>query len=154
MCFEIRKQLGPKKYLLVLDDVWTEIYHRWQGFEKFLKVGKTGSRIVVTSRSRKTAEMVGGGRIHEIRGLLKEDSWCLFERTAFLPQQRETPDDQLVKLGKEIVQKCINVVPLAIKVVGGLLRGQHKSKWVSFQDKGLVNIRESDDTLNQILMRG
>ncbi|XP_074293552.1 putative disease resistance protein RGA1 [Silene latifolia] len=150
MQLELRKQLGGKKYLLVLDDVWTESYHKWQDLEKYLRVGESGSRIVVTTRSKKTAQIVGDVQVHELQGLPEEGSWRLFERMAFLPRQRENPEDDLVILGKEIVKKCKNV-PLAIRVVGSLLYGEPRHKWLSFRDKELANISESDDTMNNIL---
>ncbi|XP_074293560.1 putative disease resistance protein RGA1 [Silene latifolia] len=151
MHLEIREQLGGKKYLLVLDDVWIESYHKWQDLEKILKVGASGSRILVTTRSKKTAEViVGDVQVHELQGLPEEQSWRLFESMAFLQRQRENPDDELLELGKEIVKKCKNV-PLAIRVVASLLRGEPKLKWQSFRDKELANISESDDTINNIL---
>ncbi|XP_074319553.1 putative disease resistance protein RGA4 isoform X2 [Silene latifolia] len=144
---EVREKLGGKKYLLVLDDVWTESYDKWQQLEGFLKVGQRGSRIVVTTRSKTTAQMIGGDQVHELQGLSEMESWNLFQRMAFQAKER---DDDLVALGKEIVKKCTNV-PLAIRVVGSLLRGQSKSKWLSFYDKGLESISESNDTVNRIL---
>ncbi|XP_074285385.1 putative disease resistance protein RGA1 [Silene latifolia] len=140
---EVNKQLGGKTYLLVLDDVWTESYHEWQQFQGFLKVGGRGSWIIVTTRSKTTAQMIAGDQMHELRGLSEPESWHLFERMAFQGVER---DDELVKLGKEIVKKCINV-PLAIRVVGSLLRGQSLSKWLSFHDKGLDCLTESNDAM-------
>ncbi|XP_074285709.1 putative disease resistance protein RGA1 [Silene latifolia] len=140
---EVKQQLGGKKYLLVLDDVWTESYHEWQQFQGFLKVGGRGSWIIVTTRSKTTAQMIAGDQMHELRGLSEPESWHLFERMAFQGVER---DDELVKLGKEIVKKCINV-PLAIRVVGSLLRGQSLSKWLSFHDKGLDCLSESNDAM-------
>ncbi|XP_074293556.1 putative disease resistance protein RGA1 [Silene latifolia] len=150
MHLELRKQLKGKKYLLVLDDVWTENYHRWQDLEKVFRTGASGSRIVATTRSKKTAQIIGDVRVYELQGLPEEKSWLLFERMAFLPRQLESPDDELIKLGKEIVKKCINV-PLAIRVVASLLRGEPKSKWLSFRDNELAHVRKSDDTMDNIL---
>ncbi|XP_074287761.1 putative disease resistance protein RGA1 [Silene latifolia] len=144
---EVKEQLGGKKYLLVLDDVWTESYDEWQRFEGFLKVGVKGSWIIVTTRSKTTAQMIGGDRVHVLQGLSELESWHLFERMVFHTEER---DDELVKLGKDIVKKCTNV-PLAIRVVGSLLRGQSKSKWLSFHDKGLDFLSESNDTMTRIL---
>ncbi|XP_074321401.1 putative disease resistance protein RGA1 [Silene latifolia] len=144
---QVREKLGGKKYLLVLDDVWTENYQKWQQFEAFLKVGRRGSRIVVTTRSKTTAQMIGDDKVHELLGLSDMDSWYLFERMAFQARER---DYDLVKLGMEIVKKCTNV-PLAIRVVGSLLRGQSKSKWSSFHDKWLDSISESNDSMTSIL---
>ncbi|XP_074287820.1 putative disease resistance protein RGA1 [Silene latifolia] len=140
---EVKRQLGGKKYLLVLDDVWTESYHEWQQFQGFLNVGGRGSWIIVTTRSKTTGQMIAGDQMHELRGLSEPESWHLFERMAFQGVER---DDELVKLGKEIVKKCINV-PLAIRVVGSLLRGQSLSKWLSFHDKGLDCLTESNDAM-------
>ncbi|XP_074285438.1 disease resistance protein RGA2-like [Silene latifolia] len=91
--------------------------------------------------------MIGRDGVHVLQGLSEPKSWDLFERMAFQAEER---DDELVKLGKEIVKKCINV-PLAIRIVGSLLRGQSKSKWLSFHDKGLNFIGESTDTMTRIL---
>ncbi|XP_074285625.1 disease resistance protein RGA2-like isoform X2 [Silene latifolia] len=143
----VKRQLGGKKYLLVLDDVWTESYDEWQKLEGFLKIGGRGSWIIVTTRSKTTAQMIAGDQMHELRGLSESDSWHLFERMAFQAEQR---DDELVKLGKEIVKRCTNV-PLAIRVVGSLLRGQSKSKWLSFHEKGLDSLGENNDTITRIL---
>ncbi|XP_074286001.1 putative disease resistance protein RGA1 isoform X2 [Silene latifolia] len=143
----VKEQLGGKKYLLVLDDVWTESYDEWQKLEGFLKIGGRGSWIIVTTRSKTTAQMIAGDQMHELRGLSESDSWHLFERMAFQAEER---DDELVKLGKEIVKKCTNV-PLAIRVVGSLLRGQSKSKWLSFHEKGLDSLAESNDPITRIL---
>ncbi|XP_074317947.1 putative disease resistance protein RGA1 [Silene latifolia] len=91
--------------------------------------------------------MIGGNQVHELQGLSEMESWNLFQRMAFQAKER---DDDLVALGKKIVKKCINV-PLAIRVVESLLRGQSKSKWLSFYDKGLESVSERNDTLNRIL---
>ncbi|XP_074293568.1 disease resistance protein RGA2-like [Silene latifolia] len=63
---------------------------------------------------------------------------------AFRAEQIENPDYDLVRVGQNIAKKCADV-PLAIRVVGCLLRGQSKNKWLSFQDKVLASIDESDD---------
>ncbi|XP_074285248.1 putative disease resistance protein RGA1 isoform X2 [Silene latifolia] len=140
---EVKQQLEGQKYLLVLDDVWTESYHEWQQFQGFLKFGGRGSWIIVTTRSKTTAQMIAGDRVHLLQGLSEPESWHLFERMAF---QGEKRDEEWVKLGQEIVKKCTNV-PLAIRVVGSLLRGQSKSEWLSFHDKGLVLLSESNDAM-------
>lgn len=60
------------------------------------------------------------------------------------------PVDDLINIGREIVQGCARV-PLAIRVVGSLSYGQDKSKWVSFQKIGLANVRESHNDIMPIL---
>uniref|UniRef100_A0A803LB19 Uncharacterized protein n=1 Tax=Chenopodium quinoa TaxID=63459 RepID=A0A803LB19_CHEQI len=146
---QLRKKLAENKYLLVLDDVWTESCEQWNALTQYLKGGKKGSWIVVTTRSRRTAEIIEDGLRHELNGLSKEDSVCLFKRVAFRSQPSNPPED-LIKIGEDIVEKCGNV-PLAIRVMGSLLYGQEKNKWLSIQKLRLVEVKESQISIIPIL---
>ncbi|CAO2839040.1 unnamed protein product [Amaranthus hypochondriacus] len=146
---QLRKELAGKKYLLVLDDVWTERREQWCDLIQYLNGCQKGSWIVVTTRSHKTASMLGG-LTYELQGLSKENSWRLFERAAFGPYNSSPPDDVLVEIGRKIVDGCARV-PLAIRVVGSFLYGQEKSKWESVQKLGLANIKENEDDIMSIL---
>uniref|UniRef100_A0A803MTP8 Uncharacterized protein n=1 Tax=Chenopodium quinoa TaxID=63459 RepID=A0A803MTP8_CHEQI len=122
---QLREQLASQRFLLVLDDVWTENRDQWCELVKYLIGGQKGSWIVVTTRSQKTATVIGGGQMYELQGLSKENSWHLFERTAFGPDKYNPPDN-LVEIGLEIVDKCA-------------------------QEIGLANIRESENGIIPIL---
>uniref|UniRef100_A0A803LMJ4 Uncharacterized protein n=1 Tax=Chenopodium quinoa TaxID=63459 RepID=A0A803LMJ4_CHEQI len=102
---QLRDQLAGKKYLLVLDDVWSEKRDQWRDLERFLIGGQKGSWILVTTRSLVTARIIGDGLTYELQGLSEENSWCLFERMAFGLQSSNPPDD-LVKIGQDIVKRC------------------------------------------------
>ncbi|XP_021740886.1 disease resistance protein RGA2-like [Chenopodium quinoa] len=145
----LRNKLAGNKYLLVLDDVWSEKCDQWRALAGFLIGGQRGSWIVVTTRSQVTAKFIGDGLTYELQGLSEENSWCLFERMAFGLQSSMPPDD-LVKIGLEIVKGCARV-PLAIRVVGSLLYGQDKSKWLSLAQIPLANLRESQNDIMPIL---
>ncbi|XP_021738892.1 disease resistance protein RGA2-like [Chenopodium quinoa] len=147
---QLREQLAGKKYLLVLDDVWTENYDRWHTLKQYLMGGQKGSWIVVTTRSHRTAEIIGDGARHDLQGLSKENSWCLFKRVAFGSNHSSLPND-LVKIGQYIVEECVNV-PLAIRVIGSLLYGQDKQKWLSIQKMGLGKIKGSQNSIMPTLM--
>ncbi|XP_021732074.1 putative disease resistance protein RGA1 [Chenopodium quinoa] len=142
---QLREKLAGKKFLLVLDDVWTENYERWHTLTQYLMGGQRGSWIVVTTRSQQTVRIIGGGPRHELQGLTKEKSWCLFKRVAFGSQHENLPED-LVEIGQDIVGKCANV-PLAIRVVGSLLYGQEKNKWLLIQKLGLAEVNRSEDSI-------
>lgn len=77
---KVQKELDGKKFLLVLDDVWEDVATKWHELRKALMGGK-GSRILVTTRSRNVADIVGGQR-HELKGLSEAESWNLFETLA------------------------------------------------------------------------
>ncbi|KAL9225246.1 hypothetical protein vseg_001195 [Gypsophila vaccaria] len=144
---ECQKQLGKHKYLLVLDDVWTEDREQWLKLERFLKFGKEGSWVVVTTRSKETARIVGNGVMYELQGLSLEHSWRLFEKTAF---GEANPPKQFVEVGHQIVDRCANV-PLAIRVVGSLLYGQTLKRWHSFRQKGLAYMNDDENEIKSIL---
>ncbi|CAO2838977.1 unnamed protein product [Amaranthus hypochondriacus] len=140
---KFQKQFREKKYFLVLDDLWNEDRGKWIELKKYLRMGQAGSKIVVTSRSEKTASSIGSKHVHKLKGLSEEDSWCLFEMTAFGEGEKY---EELVKIGENIVKKCCNN-PLAIKVIGSLLHGQEISKWESIEKSGLGEITESSDQI-------
>ncbi|XP_021721837.1 putative disease resistance protein RGA4 isoform X2 [Chenopodium quinoa] len=146
---QLRNQLAGKKYLLVLDDVWSEKCDQWRDLERFLIGGQKGCWILVTTRSLATAKIIGDGLTYKLQGLSDVNSWCLFERVAFGLQSSNPPDD-LVKIGEEIVKGCARV-PLAIRVIGSLLYGQDKSKWLSVVQIPLANLRESHNDIMPIL---
>ncbi|KDP39600.1 hypothetical protein JCGZ_02620 [Jatropha curcas] len=118
-----RDFLPGKKFLLVLDDVWNDNYSDWEPLLELLKLGNKGSKVLVTSRSRKVADIVGTCPPYLLEYLPENECWSLFERIAFkkgdLPYPRKK---DLEDIGREIVAKCKGL-PLAVKTMGGLLRG-------------------------------
>ncbi|KAJ8422809.1 hypothetical protein Cgig2_018010 [Carnegiea gigantea] len=80
------------------------------------------------SDQEKTATIVGDAHINKLEVLSKEDSWRLFEMTAFGQRYRQQYPPDLVEIGQGIVKRCANV-PLAIRVVGSLLYDLGREKW-------------------------
>ncbi|XP_057247824.1 putative disease resistance protein RGA3 isoform X2 [Beta vulgaris subsp. vulgaris] len=147
---QIREKLASNKCLLVLDDVWTENRNHWLNLVQFLLGAQMQSWVLVTTRSQETARIIGDGFSHKLQGLSNENSWHLFKKVAFGSEQSGHHDDELVKIGQEIVKGCAGV-PLALRVIGSLLYGQEKSKWLSVQAIGLANIRKCQDDIMPIL---
>ncbi|XP_021719336.1 putative disease resistance protein RGA1 [Chenopodium quinoa] len=149
-----QKQLDTAEILVKIlasatDDVWTENRSHWLKLAEFLIGGHKGSWIVVTTRSQETARIIGDGLKYELQGLSEKSSWRLFQKTAFGFEQPNSKDD-LIEVGREIVKRCARV-SLAIRVVGSLLYGQDKSKWLSFMEIGFANVRESHNDIMPIL---
>ncbi|XP_021768140.1 disease resistance protein RGA2-like [Chenopodium quinoa] len=144
----LREELGDKKYLLILDDVWNNNRQKWFKLRAYLKVGRKGSKIVVTTRSREVAEIMGTFPPHELLGLSEEKSWELFKKMAFNEEAQQNPC--LVEVGKEIVKKC-GKLPLAIRHVGSLLYGKEERKWSSIKETSLAKIPESQSDIMSIL---
>ncbi|KAL4600466.1 hypothetical protein ACB092_11G200600 [Castanea dentata] len=126
----LRGEINGKKYFLVLDDV--------------------GSKIVVTTRSIKVAEIMGTTSPHELKGLDPEKAWSLFVKMAF-KGGIELENREIIALGKEIVKKCIGV-PLAIRTIGSLLYGKtSKSEWQSFLDDELSKLTQQENDISLTL---
>ncbi|XP_074293546.1 putative disease resistance protein RGA1 [Silene latifolia] len=145
---QLMELIEGRKYLLVLEDVWTENREQWLKLVEVLKVGQSGSRILVTTRSRGAiTETIRDCAIYELQGLSEENSWRLFEKTAF---DDAIPSVNLVKIGQEIVKRCNNI-PLSIRLVGSLLYGQDDSTWLSFQEYGFTKIRPGSNDIKPVL---
>ncbi|XP_074313060.1 putative disease resistance protein RGA1 isoform X2 [Silene latifolia] len=150
---KLQEELKNKVYLLILDDVWTEDPNEWSKLSRYLTIGGRGSRVVITTRSEKTAEMVLGkashSKVYMLKGLSDENSWRLFVLTAFERESNEAIDTKLTTIGAKIVEKCSNV-PLAIKVLGSLLYGQ-THRWESFERNRLPQIETTKNPIMSIL---
>jgi Leucine-rich repeat (LRR) protein len=146
--------LRGKRFLLVLDDVWTDKILKWDSLLVLLKQGKKGSRVLVTSRSIRVGELVGTQPSYRLQYLPENECWSLFAKIAFgnigttlTSEKRE----ELEEIGREIVRKCQGL-PLAVKAMGGLLRGHvDVSKWQQIQRNEIWEIENQNpaaDTLN------
>ncbi|GLT28399.1 hypothetical protein SLA2020_033390 [Shorea laevis] len=60
----LKTSIEGKKFLLVLDDVWTEEYGKWEQLKNLLlNNGSQGSKILVTTRKEKLSSNKHGLRI-------------------------------------------------------------------------------------------
>ncbi|XP_002513098.2 putative disease resistance protein At3g14460 [Ricinus communis] len=116
---ELMERLSGKRFLLVLDDVWNEDRYSWEVLWRPLNCGAKGSKIVVTTRSFKVASIMSTAPPYVLGPLTGDDCWRLFSLHAFHGNFDAHPE--LKEIGKQIVHKCRGV-PLAAKVIGGLLR--------------------------------
>ncbi|XP_074264699.1 disease resistance protein RGA2-like [Silene latifolia] len=146
---QLRKEIGGKKYLLVLDDVWNEKPEEWLKLKALLMVGIEGSKILVTTRSRTVANIMGNVPTYDLEGLSEKKAWTLFEKMAFEPGEAQTKP-QLVKLGEEIVKKCV-AVPLALRSLGTLLRGKEERRWISIAGASFANWPDKQNNIMDIL---
>ena len=131
----VRNILKGKKFLIILDDVWNVSTEEWNDLKNSLVGGARGSKIVVTTRYHKVASVMSPtGPIHEIKGLPEANCLSLFLKWAF-NEGEEKQYPELVDIGEEIVKKCRNGVPLAVRALGSLLysKTDHRD-WISIRD--------------------
>ncbi|XAR52987.1 hypothetical protein NMG60_11021346 [Bertholletia excelsa] len=139
---ELQELLCGRRYLLVLDDVWNEDKKQWDELGGMLNGGVKGSKIIVTTRSKEVASIMGTPEsTYDLKGLLEEDCWNLFKKQAF-SQGEEEKYPNLLEIGKEIIKKCKGV-PLAVKTLGSQLYSKREEKdWWSVEDSDLWNLKQ------------
>ncbi|GJN37861.1 hypothetical protein PR202_gb26856 [Eleusine coracana subsp. coracana] len=132
------------KYLLVLDDLCSENQEEWEKMKLVLKGGKRGSKIIVTTRSKKVAKIVRTVSPFMLKGLSDDDCWELFRCKAFEQGQE---DLHLVRIGKEIVRKC-GGMPLAAKALGSMLRfNKSEQSWMAIKDSEVWQMEKEETIL-------
>eukprot|EP00258_Populus_trichocarpa_P028131 XP_024444150.1 disease resistance protein RGA2-like [Populus trichocarpa] len=130
---KLEEILNGRKYLLLLDDVWNEDAQKWLLLKPLLSKGADGSKIIVTTRSQRVAEIMGTVPADNLSLLGQEDCLSLFYKCAFKEGQKELYPN-LVGIGKEIVDKC-KQVPLAVINLGTQLYGKtDETEWKSVRD--------------------
>ncbi|KAG8378874.1 hypothetical protein BUALT_Bualt07G0030000 [Buddleja alternifolia] len=116
------QRLSGRTYLIVMDDMWST--NAWDDLKLFFPDNRNGSRIMITTRLSDVAVSLGSHSPY-IMNLLDEDkSWNLFCEKAF---GQESCCPELEEIGKKIARSCRGL-PLAIIVVGGLLRNSKMTR--------------------------
>nr|GMD09418.1 putative disease resistance protein RGA3 [Ipomoea batatas] len=138
---KIQSILSGKRFLLVMDDVWTEQSAKWEPLKNSLKDGLPGSRILVTSRSERVAEIMGSVYLHHLDLISDSEAWLLLSRKAF-SKRREEDCEKLKDIGLKIAQKCKGL-PLAACVMGSLLRFKYtRDDWQNVLDNKIWELDE------------
>ncbi|KAJ1685278.1 hypothetical protein LUZ63_016668 [Rhynchospora breviuscula] len=121
---ELNILLRKKRYLVIMDDVWTE--NLWIRIEKALPNVENGSRVLVTTRISKIAKRADSAiDPYELRYLSEEESQKLLLKKTF---PYKYPKSYLLEhsdLLEKFAKKC-GGLPLALIVVGGLLSIQQE----------------------------
>ncbi|XP_078158137.1 putative disease resistance RPP13-like protein 3 [Carex rostrata] len=113
---QANKKPQPKKYLLVLDDMWRS--DLWTQIGEVLPDAGIGSRVIVTTRIQ---NIIDDAEQYKLPYLTEKPSLELFMKKA-LPNQDLSKGypNELYEVGKKFVKKC-GGLPLALLVLGGLL---------------------------------
>ncbi|KEH26310.1 NBS-LRR type disease resistance protein [Medicago truncatula] len=146
----LQVNLTGKRYLLVLDDVWNESFEKWDQLRPYLMCGAQGSKVVMTTRSKIVADTMSVSDQHVLRGLTPEESWVLFKNITF-GDVTVGVNQPLESIGKKIVEKCKGV-PLAIRSLGGILRGESKeSEWINVLQGEFWKLCDRENSIMPVL---
>ncbi|KAJ3673061.1 hypothetical protein LUZ60_006435 [Juncus effusus] len=120
---KIKEVLDKKKYLVVLDDIWTGA-DLWNEMMKMnvLPDANNGSRVLITTRFSEIAKATDPkSDPYKLRFLNEEESLNLLFKKAYVDKiANGSYPDELLEPAKTISKKC-GGLPLALIVVGGLL---------------------------------
>ncbi|XVF26907.1 hypothetical protein REPUB_Repub14bG0060800 [Reevesia pubescens] len=145
---KIHESIVEKRFLLVLDDVWTEDERKWQSLKCCLNTGSHGSKILVTTRKENVAAIMGCTKtnLFRLEKLSEEECWSLFSHIAF-SQRTDRERESLADIGRKIADKCKGL-PLAAKTLGGLLRFKRsRERWQRILDSHMWELDEAENGL-------
>lgn len=88
--------------------------------------------------------------IHQVDKLASEDAWSLLKKQVVLDESDESDVDELKDVGMKIVGKC-DGLPLAVKVVGGLLLSKNRTRgaWMDVLNNISWSITGTNDDLKK-----
>ncbi|XP_057792304.1 putative late blight resistance protein homolog R1B-16 isoform X2 [Salvia miltiorrhiza] len=121
---KVHKILKGRKYLIVLDDMWSP--NAWDDVRNAFPEDCNGSGIVITTRLADVASY-SSSHLHQMRFMDQDQSWDLLKHKVYCP-----PD--LEEIGMEIARRC-GGLPLAIVLVAGMLSETNEFSWKQVAEK-------------------
>ncbi|KAM0923313.1 hypothetical protein ACQ4PT_005618 [Festuca glaucescens] len=142
-----------KKLFIVMDDVWSSTACGDMLGRHLANVVARGSRILITTRDERVARGMKAMRpYHRVNKLEEDDGWSLLKNQIVSCETDGHEIDTLKDIGLQIVAKC-DGLPLAIKVLGGLLCQKEKThhEWKMVLDDSIWSVNEMPEELNHAI---
>ncbi|KAG6530999.1 hypothetical protein ZIOFF_004769 [Zingiber officinale] len=142
----LHQHIAKKKFLLFLDDVWSDDKSIWEKFCALLKVGEHGSKIIVTTRDMKVSKMVSPAEPILLHDLDEDAFWKLFKKCSF---GTLNPEDypELEDIGRKIARK-LKGSPLAAKTLGSVLQlDLRKQHWATIMKSDIWKVKQDEDSI-------
>ncbi|XP_042508190.1 putative disease resistance RPP13-like protein 1 [Macadamia integrifolia] len=140
---KLREELRGKRFLIVLDDVWTEKDNDWKDLTVAFMAAGEGSRIIVTTRSRRVSSIMHPMYTHDLQILTDEECWSIMERGISMDYDSIAPN--LEKVGRNIAKKCKGL-PLAASTLAGLLSSSSDlNHWQQVLNSSLWDLLEESN---------
>ncbi|CAB4267435.1 unnamed protein product [Prunus armeniaca] len=147
------RSIQGKRFLLVLDDVWTDDPKKWKQLKvPLFQSGAEGSRILVTTRKLEVANMMRATRnMINLGGLSYEYCLSIFNHMAF--SDRDGHESKVFgDISKEIVKKCKGL-PLAAKTLGSLMQNKTKmGEWKEVLNSKIWDLEKVEQEVFQPLL--
>ncbi|KAJ4725390.1 Disease resistance protein [Melia azedarach] len=142
---QLNKMLSGRKFLVVLDDVWSKSYDLWETLKSPFMAGVPGSMILVTTRSADVALTIEPAGYYDLKLLSDDGCWSVFLKHAF--GSRDIGAHRNLKsIHLKVVEKCKGL-PLAARTLGGLLRSKRIHEWEHILDSKIWNLSDESEIL-------
>ncbi|CDP19354.1 unnamed protein product [Coffea canephora] len=139
---KIQDELKEKRYFFVLDDLWNDEEVLLNDFFSTLAGlnAKKGSWCLVTTRLQEVATILSRHPQinfirHELGKLCDNDCWSIMKKWANVGE--ELPKE-LEDMREQVLRRC-DGLPLAAKLIGGLLSKKRKEEWLSILEESFLN---------------
>ncbi|XP_019092223.1 PREDICTED: putative disease resistance protein At3g14460 [Camelina sativa] len=120
---QLKKTLLGKRFLLVLDDFWSESDSEWESFQVAFTDAEEGSKIVLTTRSEIVSTVAKAEKIYQMKLMTNEECWELISRFAFGNISVGSTNQEVEGIGKRIAEQCKGL-PLAARAIASHLRSK------------------------------
>nr|GMD35121.1 putative late blight resistance protein homolog R1B-14 [Ipomoea batatas] len=146
---KVKEYLKGSKYLIVLDDVWTE--HDWFRLRIAFPNNVRRGKILVTTRSQDVPSFIGSiGISHELKGLSDDECWELLEKKIFGGSR--CPDTSLEAVGRSIAKKFEGVLLLVGKISDVLRENRTVAEWERIKSNPFASIEyENDEVMMEMI---
>ncbi|KAJ0672837.1 putative virus X resistance protein-like, coiled-coil [Helianthus annuus] len=143
----LRDHLTGKRFLLVLDDVWSERREDWETLVRPFYTCAPGSKIIVTTRKDKLLKILGYNPLYkQLESLSYDDALSLFAVHA-LGVRNFDSHLSLKPHGEGIVKKC-NGLPLALIALGTSLRTKEdEDSWKEVLESEIWKLPVEDEII-------
>ncbi|KAL8260498.1 hypothetical protein R6Q59_028451 [Mikania micrantha] len=148
----LKEKVSKKRFLIVLDDVWTENHNEWELLQRPFTVGAPGSKVLVTTRKTMVASTMDSIQAYPLELLLDEEALSLFAQHASSDNQNFDDVNRKLKLhGDEIVKKC-DRLPLALKILGRAFKGKSNEEWKELLNSEIWNSKNKKEILPALML--
>ncbi|KAJ0672876.1 putative P-loop containing nucleoside triphosphate hydrolase, leucine-rich repeat domain superfamily [Helianthus annuus] len=143
----LRDHLTRKRFLLVLDDVWSDSREDWETLVRPFYTCSPGSKIIVTTRKDILLKKLGYNSLHKhLESLSDDDALSLFALHA-LGERNFDSCLSLKPHGEGIVKKC-KKLPLALIALGTSLRAKKdEDSWKGVLESEIWTSQVEDEVI-------
>ncbi|KAJ0672802.1 putative P-loop containing nucleoside triphosphate hydrolase, leucine-rich repeat domain superfamily [Helianthus annuus] len=110
---DLINHLRNRRFLLVLDDVWSESYEDWETLVCPFHSCSPGSKIIMTTRKEQLLKQLGYNHLSQLHTLTNDDAMSLFSLHA-LGVDKFDSHLSLKPYGEGIIKKCDGLPLLAL----------------------------------------